>query len=402
MPAGIESEIGDLVFQNRMESAGQESFGDGRMEKRTGNEKWKWLLCLCVVSLFVWIVLKYLLRLFLPLVFAFLAVRIVYPGAVRLKKFGKAFHVSLSAKICRLTVFFAYLFLAAAFFFGVFAKLCQQIKKLLGNIGIYRLWMESFLGECCGNCDRILGLSQGESFRRLAAFAQGDGSRFFQKTFSGLSVSAVSFLKSFGSVGFLLLFSVLFTVMALTHLEQWYRWYRHCGFYQECHEILRELTGAGYAYIRTQAMVIFFISILCVLGLFLMGNPYPLLCGTGIALIDALPVLGSGTVFFPWMAGSLIFGKFSRAVWLLVLYAGCQLIRQFLEPRLMGKRLHIEPAVMLMSIFVGIKLFSIAGVLLGPVGFLLIRAVMSFVIRRDPAKPGGSLMTSHPQGGNRS
>lgn len=302
-------------------------------------------------------------------------VRIVYPGAVRLKKLSNTCHMRLSARICRMIVFFAYLFLAGAFLFWVLSKLVSQIRKLLENIGVCRLWAESFLLQCCGTCDGFFGFSQGESFRRLQAFAEGGGD-FWKEKLSSVPVNVVSFLGSLGSVGVLLLFSVLLTVMALAHLEQWYQYYRHCGFYKECHEILRELTGAGYAYVRTQVIVIFFISAFCALGLFVMKNPYPLLLGIGIAVVDAFPILGSGTVFLPWMVGTMISGKFSRALWLLILYAGCQIIRQFLEPRLMGKRLHIEPAVILVSMFAGIQLFSFSGVLLGPVGFLLIRAVM--------------------------
>lgn len=348
------------------------------MEKKAETGKWKWLLCLAAVSVLVWLILRYLLVLFLPLVFAFILTRIVYPGAVRLKKLANKYHLPLSSKICRLAIFFVYLLAAGSFFVWVLVKGFRQLQRLLENLGVYRMWLESFAWKCCCTCDGILGLAEGETFQRLQDFGAGGGS-FWKENLLKLPASAISVFGGLGSAGLVLLFSILLTVMALMNLERWYLFYRHCGFYRECHEILRELTGAGYAYVRTQAIIIFCISVLCAIGLFLMGNPYALLVGIGIAIVDALPVFGSGTVFFPWIVVSAIGGNFGRAGILVLLYAGCQLIRQILEPKLMGHRLHIEPAVMLVSVFAGLKLFSVAGVLLGPVGFLLIRSVMRMV-----------------------
>lgn len=346
------------------------------METKTGREKWEWLLRLCLTASVVWFALKYLLPLFLPLVFAFFMVRIVCPSAVTFKKWAHRLHLPLSSKVCRLTVFFAYFLLAAGLCTLVLCKLFSQAKKLLERIGVYRLWAEAFLMQCCVKCDGFFGLSQGESFQKLQAFAQSGGGEFWTSRISNVSLNFMSCLKMFGSFGLLILFSILLTIMALSHLERWYQTYRHFSFYRECHEILHELTGAGYAYVRTQVVVITLIAMVCAVGLFLMKNPYPLLLGIFIAVIDAFPVLGSGTVFFPWIVLAMIFGKVWKVIGLLFLYALCQMVRQCLEPRLMGKRLHIEPAMILISIFAGIQLFSAAGVLLGPVGFLLIRSMM--------------------------
>jgi predicted PurR-regulated permease PerM len=247
---------------------------------------------------------------------------------------------------------------------------------LFQNIGIYKQQAETFFWECCAGCDRILGLSRGKSAQALSSFfTDGDGS-FWKEKLSDVSCSAVSVLGGIGRVGLVLVFSVLLTVMALTNLERWYHSYRHWWFYRECHEVFRELTDAGLAYLRTQITIMFCIAVICGVALFLMGNPYAALAGTGIAVVDALPVLGSGTVFFPWIVITVINRHFLKACCLLLLYAACQMVRQMLEPRLMGKRIHAEPAVMLAAVFAGLKLFSAAGVFLGPAGYLLIRVLM--------------------------
>lgn len=355
------------------------------MNRGMETTKWKWLLCLVIVSVLVWFVLKYLVVLLLPLVFAFILTRLVYPAALRMRRFCRKMHISISSKICRISVFFCYITALGSFLFWVGIQLFCQMRRFLENIGIYKLWLQSMVYQCCCQCDGLLGFSKGETFQKLQLMVVDGNGSFWKEKLSSLPLSAVSLFGVVGQIGLVLLFSIFLTIMALLNLERWYLQYRHCGFYKECHEILRELTGAGFAYIRTQVIIIFCISVVCVLGLFFMGNSYALLAGIGIAAVDALPVLGSGTVFFPLIVIAVIYGHWKKAGILILLYALCQMIRQTLEPKLMGERLQVEPAIMLASVFAGLKLFSFAGVLLGPVGVLLIRALMKLIVTEFPA-----------------
>ena len=61
---------------------------------------------------------------------------------------------------------------------------------------------------------------------------------------------------------------------------------------------------------------------------------------------------------------------------LLIIYLICYFTREFLEPRLMGKQIGISELEMIISMYIGIKLFGLMGVLLGPVGYLLIEDIM--------------------------
>ncbi len=346
--------------------------------------KWKWLLCLFLVSIFVWFILKYIVVLFLPLIIAFILTRLVYPTALHLRRFCRKMHISISSKFCRIFVFFFYMVILGSFLCFVGIQLFCQIRRFLENIDVYKQWCTSMIYQCCCQCDGLLGFSNGETFEKLQLLLVQDNGSFWQEKLSYIPLSAVSICGTAGKIGLIVLFSIFLTLMALLNLERWYLQYRHCGFYRECHEILRELTGAGFAYIRTQVVIIFCISLVCVLGLFFMGNSYALLAGIGIAIVDALPVLGSGTVFFPWIIIAAISRDWKKIGILILLYALCQMIRQLLEPKLMGERLQVEPAIMLASIFAGLKLFSFAGVLLGPVGFLLIRAIMKLIVVEFP------------------
>lgn len=101
-------------------------------------------------------------------------------------------------------------------------------------------------------------------------------------------------------------------------------------------------------------------------GLLLLRIPYALLWAMLIAIVDAVPVLGTGTVLLPWSLICLIQRENARAVGLLGIYAVTFLSRSALEPRLVGKQLGLDPLVTLLCLYVGYQLWGIGGMLLSP------------------------------------
>lgn len=115
--------------------------------------------------------------------------------------------------------------------------------------------------------------------------------------------------------------------------------------------------------------------------LWIMKNPYYFLLGTGIGLLDALPVLGTGTVLIPWAAADFFMGNWKGGLALLVLYGVCYFLREILEARMMGSQVGLSPLENLMAMYVGLELFGIAGFFLGPLGLLLIEDLTEAVYR---------------------
>lgn len=93
--------------------------------------------------------------------------------------------------------------------------------------------------------------------------------------------------------------------------------------------------------------------------------------------MDALPVFGTGSVLIPW--GILLFVRrqWGKGIVVLVLYVVCYLVRQFLEARIMGNQVGLSALETLMSMYVGLELFGVAGFLLGPIGLLLIEDLLA-------------------------
>ncbi len=114
-------------------------------------------------------------------------------------------------------------------------------------------------------------------------------------------------------------------------------------------------------------------------GLFLLGYPYALVLGAVIALIDALPVLGSGTILLPWAGILLLQGNTRRALGLVLLYAAAALTRTALEPRLLGHQLGLPPILTLIALYAGFRLCGVGGMLLFPIGAILLRQLYELV-----------------------
>ncbi len=101
-------------------------------------------------------------------------------------------------------------------------------------------------------------------------------------------------------------------------------------------------------------------------GFLILRIPYALLWAAVVALVDAFPVLGTGTVLLPWSLICLLQGDTPRAIGLLGVYVAASVIRSALEPRLVGRHMGLDPLITLIALYAGYKLWGIGGMLLAP------------------------------------
>lgn len=101
-------------------------------------------------------------------------------------------------------------------------------------------------------------------------------------------------------------------------------------------------------------------------GFVLLGISYAPLVAAMVALVDAFPVLGCGTVLLPWSLAAFLQGGSTRALGLLGLYAAVWLLRSVLEPKLVGRQLGLDPLVTLAALYIGYRLWGFGGMLLAP------------------------------------
>lgn len=101
-----------------------------------------------------------------------------------------------------------------------------------------------------------------------------------------------------------------------------------------------------------------------------------------IALIDALPILGAGSVLIPWILIELILvNNYILAVSLFILYITIFLVRQYSEPKLISHGAGMHPLLTLIALYSGFKIFGILGFLYGPIIAAILRIVFSEEIK---------------------
>lgn len=119
-------------------------------------------------------------------------------------------------------------------------------------------------------------------------------------------------------------------------------------------------------YIKAQLILMCISFTIILVGLSILGIRYAPVIALLIAFVDALPFFGSGAILWPWSAVSFIMGNTLEGVGLIIIYLCVILMRQFLEPKIVSKNIGVHPLITLMSMYVGFKIFSLGGMILGP------------------------------------
>ncbi len=136
-----------------------------------------------------------------------------------------------------------------------------------------------------------------------------------------------------------------------------------------------DLLVAFIGFLKAQLTLIFITFLQLLVGYTILGVDYAFFFAILTAVVDALPILGTGTILIPASFIYLIMGNPSRAFGFLLIYIIITVVRQFLEPRIMGSNLGIHPLAMLMAIYIGLKVFGIAGLILGPIIVVILKAL---------------------------
>ncbi len=103
------------------------------------------------------------------------------------------------------------------------------------------------------------------------------------------------------------------------------------------------------------------------IGFLIIDLDYAVLVAALVALIDALPVFGTGTVLIPWAIYLLLMGEISRGLYIALLYGIITVIRNIIEPRILGDHIGLNPLVMLICFYLGYMTLGLIGMFVLPV-----------------------------------
>lgn len=137
--------------------------------------------------------------------------------------------------------------------------------------------------------------------------------------------------------------------------------------------IRRSFRNAVGGYFKAQFKIECWIYLLLVIGLFALHVRYALLVALGIAFLDFLPVFGTGTVMIPWAIVEILDKDYKMAVGLLIIWCVGQLVRQMIQPKIVGDSMGMNAIPTLFLLFIGYKAAGVLGMILAvPIGIIVI------------------------------
>ena len=148
---------------------------------------------------------------------------------------------------------------------------------------------------------------------------------------------------------------------------------------------IREITIKLGGYLKAEAILILVSFVISLVGLYIfkfvgMNVKYPLLIALGIGFVDALPILGSGSVMAPWAVMEALNGDIQLGISILVLWITMSIVRQFLEPKIVSGKIGIHPIFTLIAMYTGFKVIGVMGMLVGPIVLIILKSVFSSVL----------------------
>lgn len=125
--------------------------------------------------------------------------------------------------------------------------------------------------------------------------------------------------------------------------------------------------GAFAGYVRAEIIISAGVFAILLVGFLLIGQPYAVLLALLLAVLDFIPIIGSGTVMVPWAFIDLLTGNWVHAVGLMVVWGIICVFRRVAEPKAVGSQTGLSPILSLISMYVGMRVGGVLGMILGPV-----------------------------------
>lgn len=307
----------------------------------------------------VYLGMRFIFPIVLPFFIALVLARFLYPAARWLEV-----RWNVGKGVSRSAVYGVFLLGIAAVFAGILYGCYRMGSGCLEQAARFIDFTGELFGRCCDRLEQMTGFET-EEIRRTVNKSMGD--------FGG---GAVKYSKDAGCymLGFLAKLVVTFVagLLILNDYEKLVGGWRKTRPGRYVIDMLRDIKGASGAYLRAQLLIMGIVTVICAAGLWLLETKHALWLGIAVGFCDALPFLGTGTVFVPWALVDVLLGEYKKAAGHFLLYLVCSLVRQILEPRLVGKKLGVPSLAVLMSIYIGIQVYGASGVLLGPISALII------------------------------
>lgn len=138
-------------------------------------------------------------------------------------------------------------------------------------------------------------------------------------------------------------------------------------------DIKEYIVGTIFKFVKAYGMLMSITFIELSIGMLILRVDNAIVIAAIIALLDVMPVLGTGGVVIPWIVIELIKGNVPFAIGLVIIYVVITVVRNILEPKIVGEQVGLHPLIMLVCMFVGAKLFGVMGIFILPIVVIILK-----------------------------
>lgn len=325
------------------------------------------ILIIAGAAMLVWLALRYLLPILLPFALAILLALIAEP---LVKFFQKRANLPRAAATgigmtMTLVLFILVIMVLVALLLRELGMLADVVPDLedtaTQGVQSLQLWLDGIAQRTPKGLRPLVQRSVSGMFSDSTAIIDRISAKLL-----GLASGILSKLPD-SALGFATwLLAGYMTSAKLPKIRRWLSSHMPARWRDSYLPTLKKLKGSVLGWLIAQGKLMGITCLILTAGFFILQISYAPLWAALISLVDALPVLGTGTVLVPWSLVCFLQGDSIRGVGLLGVYVVAMLVRQVLEPRFIGKHLGLDPLVTLFAMYAGYRLFGLGGMILSP------------------------------------
>ncbi len=316
-----------------------------------------------------------LVRFFLPVIIGWLIAQLANPLVHFLEK-----HLHIVRKHSSFGVIFGAIFLIVALCYYAALWIWQEAGELVQRLPVYYQALVQGLDKIAENLQSVADRMPLETREKIADFTEHFTDylgRIVSSLGGGTVEAAGNAAKNIPSLLISFIFSLLFAYFFIAQRERVHRILRHV-IPEQTREGLRMVWGnlkyAVGGYFRAQFKIMGVVGLILAAGFLFMQIDYAVLLAALIALMDFLPMLGTGTALLPWALFCALSDALPRAAGLLVLYVVTQLTRQLIQPKMVGDSIGVDTLTTLFLLFVGYRVSGLLGMILAvPAGLIVLQ-----------------------------
>lgn len=325
----------------------------------------------------VYFFLKILSPLISPILIAMLFVTMFGPT---LKKMQEKLH--MNRQIGAIVLLTLAVVLIAALVWILFSWIVGSLPVWVSKLDVLEVQLGALVHNVCDIVGQTIGIDSAYLENTILLRIEESIDYFQLQAVPGMLTQSLEYVKILAAFGG---FLVTFLIATVLLAKDYDRIMNNLLDHEEFHVLLEVICGIiRYiaTFVKAQLLIMGAIATLSAVALAVSGIQYGALWGILAGILDALPFIGTGIVLVPLALSQLFCGSYGKAFVCVALYCACALLREMMEPRLIGRKIGVPPIAVLLSVYAGIGLFGLWGIIKGPLGFIIITQTYQSIRRR--------------------